>query len=388
MKPGYASEIASLSEQGRLRTLRPLPSTGGKFVWDGRDILNFSSNDYLNLASDRRVKAGAAQAVETLGCGATASRLMSGDLALHEEVERGLARLVGQESALLFGSGFLTNLGVLSALAGRRDTIFADRLNHASLVDGALLSRARVKRYGHCDIRRLASLLESADCTGRKIIVSDSVFSMDGDFAPLSGLSELAERHGALLVIDEAHAIGVFGKGGGGLCRCAQAGILPDVTIGTLGKALGGYGGFAACCGELRRLLINRARSFIYSTGLPPACLGGARAALQVLKRSPQLGATLLERAGLLRGLLREAGFDVPEGESQIIPLMVGENERALALSRAALDQGVLAVAVRPPTVPEGTARLRLSVTLAHTEADLEAAAQRLRAAARTAGAL
>ncbi|MHC4787887.1 MAG: 8-amino-7-oxononanoate synthase [Planctomycetota bacterium] len=384
----FAGELASLSAQGLLRTLRPLPATGGTFLWQGRQITNFSSNDYLNLASDARLKAASIAAIKAHGCGATASRLMSGHLELHEEIERALSRLTGQEAALVFGSGFLTNLGVLTALAGRQDTIFADRLNHASLVDGARLSRARLVRYAHNDPSRLESLLSKHKGPGRKLIVTDSLFSMDGDLAPLADLAELAERYGALLIVDEAHAMGVLGEGGGGLCRGAGARVRPDVVIGTLSKALGGYGGFATCSEQLRTVLVNRARSFIYSTGLPPACLGSARAALAILEESPGLGASLLERAAHFRDLLTDAGFGVPAARSQIVPLLVGENRRALAFSQALFERGVLATAVRPPTVPKGTARLRISLTLAHGAEVMEAAAAAFSSSARQVGML
>jgi 8-amino-7-oxononanoate synthase len=353
-------ELASLEERGLLRRLLTHPPT----------VLSFSSNDYLDLARDPRLEAAACEAVRRLGCGATASRLMAGNLEEHEALEADLARLVGHEAALLFGSGFLTNLGVLTALAGRGTHVFADRLNHASLVDGMLLSRATCHRYRHRDMAHLDALLKQTD--GPRLIVSDSVFSMDGDIAPVEALTALAERHGALLVVDEAHAIGVFGKGGG---VCRERGVLPDVAIGTLSKALGGYGGFAACSKAVRALLINRARSFIYSTGLPPACLGSGTAAVSIVEETPELGAELLRRAGRFRHRLADRGLRLGPTESQIVPVIIGPNEAAVAASQRLRARGIVATAVRPPTVPAGTARLRLSVTLAHSEADLDAVA-------------
>jgi len=363
-----SDELAALEQRGLLRRLRTLDASAR----------NFSSNDYLNLARDPRLKTGACEAVERLGCGSTASRLMAGNLAEHEALEADLARLVGQEAALLFGSGFLTNLGVLTALAGRGVTVFADRLNHASLVDGMRLSGATFRRYRHCDMAHLAELLDGSD--GQRIVVSDSLFSMDGDIAPVEELAALAERHEAVLIIDEAHAVGVFGRGGG-ICRAW--GVRPDVTVGTLSKSLGGYGGFAACLAAVRELLVNRARSFIYSTGLPPGCLGSGRAAVSIVEQEPELGEELLRRAACLRGRLADAGLDVGPSESQIVPVILGGNERTLAVSAALREQGIEAVAVRPPTVPEGSARLRLSVTLAHSGADLDAAADAIAEAAR-----
>jgi len=379
-----AEELRKLTEQGLLRSLHPRGAAGGKFRQRGRTILNFSCNDYLNLAGDGRVKAAAIAAVEQIGCGAAASRLMSGHLELHERLETRLAEWLGTEAALVFGSGFLTNLGVLTALAARGDAILADRLDHASLVDGARLSGAKLARYRHGDADHLAKLLEARPA-GRRIVATDSLFSMDGDVAPLGEISRLAERHAATLVVDEAHALGVFGRGGGGLCRDLPA-VRADVIVGTLSKALGGYGGFAACSAAMRELLVNRARSFIYSTALPPACLGAALAALDVLAGPGELGRTLLERAAGFRAILSDAGLNVGRSCCQIVPVLVGANDAAVALARRLAEDGILAVAVRPPTVPPGTARLRMSVTLAHDEADLQFAAEKLIAAARDLG--
>jgi len=371
----FEKQISEFAARDQYRSLQALPEAGGKITVDGEEVLNFSSNDYLNLSSHPAVIAGSQRAASEYGCGSTASRLMTGNLDLHEELEKELAQLVGQPAGLLFGSGFLTNVGVITALVGRGDAIFADRLNHASLVDGARLSGATVHRYQHNDLDHLEKLLNDQTDHRRRVIVSDSLFSMDGDLADIPRLSALAKQSDCLLMVDEAHAIGIFGEGGGGLCRDLLPEGRPDVIVGTLGKALGCYGGFAACSETIRSLLINKARTFIYSTALPPPTVGSALAALEVIKQSPDLGSELLRRARLLRDLLAEEGFALGESESQIIPVMVGENERAQEFSEALKEEGLLAVAVRPPTVPEGTARLRLSVTLAHQEEDLEKAA-------------
>lgn len=333
-----------------------------------REFLNFSTNDYLNLSSHPHVKKRAIEALELSGAGSGGSRLMAGNLSLHEELEHQLAELTEMEAALVFGSGFLTNLGVLSALAGRNDVIFSDRLNHASLVDGAIASRAELHRYRHCDVEHLTDLLNSSGSIGRKIIVTDSVFSMDGDVAPLREIFELSVAEGCLLIVDEAHAIGVFGTGGG---ICKELGICPDVITGTLSKALGGYGGFAACSAEMREYFVNRSRSFIYTTALPPASIGAAMGALEIISSSPDMGSSLLDLAADFRKLLLENGFDTSGSVSQIVPIVVGESSAALSLSRSLEKTGILAVAVRPPTVPAGTARLRFSVTLAHSSDDI-----------------
>ena len=377
-------DLTELREKGLLRRLRALPDTGPRIeLPDGRAVLNLSSNDYLNLAGDERVKAAAIEAVGRLGCSARASRLMAGDLELCERLEADLARLMAAEAALVLGSGFLTNLGVLTAIAGRGDEIFADRLNHASLTDAMQLSGARWHRYRHRDAGHLESLLKKADGAGRRIVVTDSIFSMDGDRAPLAEIAAVARRFDALLMVDEAHAIGVFGRGGGGLCRESDCDVRPDFVVGTMSKSLGGYGGFVGCSKASRELLINRARSFIYSTGLPPACLGAAKAAVGIVASEPDLGPRLLAKAQRLRQRLESGGLDVVATESQILPVHVGGNDEAVRLSGMLWDRGVLATAVRPPTVPAGTARLRLSVTLGHADEQLDAAADTIIQAAR-----
>ncbi len=376
MSTEVGDELDDLAARGLLRGLRALPAVGGRFRWDGREYLNFSSNDYLNLSNDPRIKEAAREGLEHWGCGATASRLMAGHLELHEELEESLAEWVGQPSALVFGSGYLTNLGVLTALAGGRDdAIFSDKLNHASIVDAAQLARAAVHRYRHKDLDHLERLLEKNPARGRRVIVTDSVFSMDGDIAPLAELDHLAGTHDALLVVDEAHAIGVLGRDGGGACRLPAIDIRPAVTVGTLGKSLGCYGGFAACSHELRDLLINRARGFIYSTALPPACVAGALRGVEILGEHPELGEQLLRKSARLRSALSEQGFDLLDSACQIVPVIIGEAETACRVSSDLFELGVIATAVRPPTVPPGASRLRLSVTLAHEDNDLERAA-------------
>ena len=354
-------ELRSIEEKGQLRSL----------VLRNRNVLNFSSNDYLNLSKHPHVKHRALEMLEEYGTGAGGSRLMTGNLAVHEELESELAALTGMETALVFGSGFLANLGVLGAVAGRNDTIFADRLNHASLVDGACHSRAKVRRYRHCDTELLQKMIENDESTGKRIIVTDSLFSMDGDTAPLKLLSEISLKHGCILIVDEAHAIGVFGNGGG-LCR--ESGITPDILTGTLSKSLGSYGGFVSCSGSVREFLVNRSRSFIYTTGLPPCAAGAALGALDVLKENPGMGGDLLERAELFRKSLREAGI-VQSSSSQIVPVFTGSCCKTVESAQQLEAKGILAVAVRPPTVPENTARLRFSVTLAHSPGDLAATA-------------
>jgi 8-amino-7-oxononanoate synthase len=369
-------ELGSWKEQGLYRDLKTMAASGGRVRWNNRECLNFSSNDYLDLAHDPRVKQAAVEAVNRWGCGATASPLMCGHLEIHAELESRLASMTGQDHSLVFGSGFLTNLGILSCLASRNDILFTDRLNHASLIDGARLSPAGMIRYRHLDINHLEELLDRNPCSGRRWIVTDSVFSMDGDYADLKKLRELADRFDGWLVVDEAHAFGIMGNQAGGLSRLPEINILPDITIATLGKSLGGYGGFAACREDIRNLIINRARSYIYSTALPPACAASSLRAAEIIREEKDLGSRLLDQSRYFRNRLCDHGLKPCAGESQIVPYLTGDNHKTLNLSRTLEDRGILAVAVRPPTVPEGTARLRFSITLAHQKHDLDEAAE------------
>jgi 8-amino-7-oxononanoate synthase len=377
-------ELARLDGAGLLRRTTAWPQAGGVVrLADGRGLVNLSSNDYLALARDPAVVARAAEALSRWGAGACASRLMCGTLELHEALEGALAALCGTAAALVFSSGFGTNVGLLPALAGRDDVLFLDRLVHASLVDGARLSGATVVRFAHSDLDALARLVERTPCRGRRLFVCESVYSMDGDLAPLAELEALARRVDAALVVDEAHAVGVLG-GGGGLCRAL--GVRPDVLVGTLGKALGSVGGFVACDPELRLYLLNRCRSFVFATALPPPSVAAALAAVERLQADAGLGAALLGRARAFHGALVARGLRLPEACTQILPVHVGGNAEAMSLAARLRDEGLLVTAVRPPTVPAGTARLRLSVTLAHDAATLERAAETIGRAARAAG--
>ena len=289
-----------------------------------------------------------------------------------------IAALKGYPEALLFGSGFLANTGVITALAGRSDHVFADKLAHASIIDGIVLSRANLKRFHHNDADHLKTLLGQCPAGGRKLVVTESVFSMDGDIALLPEITSLAVEQGAMVMVDEAHATGVFGPRGSGLIREHGLEERVNVSMGTLSKALGGYGGFIACSPALRELLVNRARSFIYTTGLPPSVVGSALGALAVVEKADNPGVELLRRAAIFRRRLQQAGLDTLNSQSQIIPVLIGENARTLAVAQRLKSKGILTVAIRPPTVPEGTARLRLSVTLDHTDNDLEWAAEEI----------
>jgi len=363
--------------QGLERSAHVFPETGGKIKIDGREVLNFSSNDYLDLAHHRHVIDRSREALDRYGIGSTASRLVTGTLPIHEELEERLAKEKGYEAALVFGSGYMANAGTIPILAGRNDIIFADKLVHASMIDACKLSGAKLVRFAHNDARDLKKRLESYSAdSGRKLVITESVFSMDGDIAPLAEIAALAEKHEAMLMFDEAHASGTFGPNGAGLIR--EHGLEDSVTVsmGTLSKAFAGYGGFVACSSTLRKLLVNSSRAFIYTTAPPPAVIGAALGALDVLEASPRLGAILQANADYFRSLLHEAGLDTLQSQSQIIPIVIGDNEKAVAVSKQLREQGIIAAAIRPPTVPPGSARLRLSVTLAHHVDNLERAAK------------
>lgn len=371
------AELDALREAGLNRSLRAIECVGGKFISDKRGVLNLAGNDYLDLANNRQVIAAAARLLKKAGCGARASRLITGTYPWHIELERRLAAFKGYPAALVFGSGFLANIGIVSAVAGRDDTIYLDRLAHASLIDAAILSRATIRRFRHNDTAHLAHLLRNDRSSGgKKLIATESVFSMDGDLAFLPDLARVAREHQAMLLVDEAHATGVFGPGGRGLVNAHGLETDVNLAMGTLSKAFGGYGGFVACSERMRDFLINRARSFIYTTALPPAVVGAALGALEWVEDHPDAGRILLERAATLRRRLRAAGLDTGASASQIIPIIIGDNRRIQAIAARLRAAGIIVAAIRPPTVPEGTARLRFSVSLAHTDGELARAAE------------
>lgn len=370
-----AGELDSRRREGLERRPATYPEAGGKITLDGKVFLNLASNDYLDLSRHPAVISAAAGALRVFGAGATASRLVTGTLSIHCELEAALAKLKGYPAALAFGSGYMANAGVIASLAGRDDTVLVDKLAHASILDAVILSRARLQRFRHNDVAHLEELLKKDCGTGRRLVVTESVFSMDGDIAPLRDIAAAASKASAMLMVDEAHATGVFGPGGSGLVR--ELGLEQDVNVsmGTLSKALGGYGGFIACSAQMRELMINTARPFIFSTGLPPASAASALAAIGVMAERPGMGRDLLENAARLRRRLRDAGLDTGSSSSQIVPVIVGENHIAVEMAERLKARGILVAAIRPPTVPAGTARLRLSVSLAHSMADLDRAA-------------
>jgi 8-amino-7-oxononanoate synthase len=386
MRQSLREELASLTTAQRLRTRPVIDSTNGRVVVlrDGhvrRKLINWASNDYLAASCRRVVQNAATRAVRQFGAGAGASRLLAGGLMLHRQLEIRLSHWLGCEDALLTTTGFQANLAVLVSLAPNpEDVIILDRLCHASTYDGARLAGGTLLRFTHNDLGDLErQLLRSAGAPLRLVCV-ESVYSMDGDEAPLIAIQALCRAHGALLVVDEAHAIGVIGPGGRGLC--AELGVAPDVRIGTCSKSLGSQGGFIAGDRELIELCVNRGRSFIFSTAPVPAAVGAAVATLNLLRTQPTLPDQLQLAAAELRGGLAAQGWQVPAGRSAIIPVTVGDEATVLALSQSLREAGHFAPAIRPPTVAAGACRLRLTVTLAHRPSDrrrLLLAMQRLR---------
>jgi 8-amino-7-oxononanoate synthase/dethiobiotin synthase len=376
------ARLDDLRAAGLYRELRVIDSAPGpRVVLDGREVMLLCSNDYLGLAAHPAVRAAAAEAADRWGAGVGASRLVSGNTTLHHRLERELAEFKGYQDCMVFGSGFLANAGVIPALVGHGEVILSDALNHASIVDGCRQSRAETIVYDHCDLDALAAGLRRAG--GRRaLIVTDAVFSMDGDFAPLVGIVELARRYGARVMVDEAHATGVVGHGGRGLVAALSLEREVDVLIGTLSKALGSYGAFVCCTPDVAELLVNRARTLIFSTGLPAPCVEAARTALHTLRSEPELVDRLHRNALVLRDELSCGGFSVARSEMPIVPLVMGEPHVAMALCEGALRHGVFAQAIRPPTVPKGTSRLRLVAMATHTEDELRRAARTLAAVA------
>ncbi|HYQ79813.1 MAG TPA: 8-amino-7-oxononanoate synthase [Solirubrobacterales bacterium] len=381
-----AERLDELRQRGLHRRLRLIEGPQGPSVTlDGRPVLLLCSNNYLGLADRAEVREAAAAAALRWGAGAGASRLISGTMEPHRELERRLADFKGYGSSLLFGSGYLANTGVIAALARRGEVVFSDELNHASIVDGCRLSRAETFVYRHGDAEHLAWGLEQAGGRG-SLIVTDGVFSMDGDIAPLPELLELARRHGARLMVDEAHATGAVGPGGRGSVSAAGLSGEVDVVVGTLGKALGSYGAYACAGAETIDLLLNTARPFIFSTAPPPAAAGAALAALSVLEAEPELVERLQANAEILRAALAAEGLGVGLSATQVVPIEIGPAEATMELCERALRRGVFAQGIRPPTVPEGSSRLRFTAMATHEPGELVGAAREVGAAARELG--
>jgi len=374
----FAGEKLSRLEQAQLRRVPAVTARAG--IWaerDGRRLLSFSCNDYLNLSQHPDVVAAAIEAMKRYGVGAGASRLVTGNHPLYAELEMRLARLKGTEAACVFGSGYLANTGVIPALIGPDDLIVMDELSHACIHAGAKLSGAEIHLYGHANVNHAEAILAAhRNKKKRALIATDGVFSMDGDLAPVAALAQLAQRFDAWLLSDDAHGLGVVGGGRGSTFVNGTAHTPVDVPlqIGTLSKAVGAYGGYLCASRTVVELICTRARTFIYSTGLPPAVVAAAIAALDVIERGPAYAAEPLRKAKLFARAL-----NLPDAESTIVPVIVGASDAALAASNILRDNGFLVVAIRPPTVPAGTARLRFAFTAQHEDGDIARLAELVR---------
>jgi 8-amino-7-oxononanoate synthase len=359
--------LAGRKEANLLRVLRPAKvRKNGRIFIDGKEYFDFSSNDYLGLSGHPALKEAAKKAIEEYGTSCSASRLLSGDTVIAHELEEKTAQLKQKEAALIFNSGYQANVGVIGCLCGAGDAIFSDRLNHASIIDGIRLSGARLYRYGHNDVEHLERLLKKTEGKfENRLIVTETVFSMDGDIAPLAELLGLKEKYNCMIMADEAHATGIFGRDGGGLACEEGLAERMDLIMGTFGKALGSFGAYLACSKQMKEYLINAARSFIYSTGLPAGVIAANLAALEIIRNEPFRRKKLLETADYFRGRLAEKGYSVI-GQSQIVPMIVTDTEKAGLLSERLRESGFWVLPIRPPTVPAGRSRLRFSLSYCH----------------------
>jgi 8-amino-7-oxononanoate synthase len=374
------ARLAELRSRGLYRRMRCVSGPQGpRVLLDGKPVLLLCSNNYLGLADHPRVREAAAEAAMRYGAGSGASRLVSGNMTIHRRLEEQLAAFKRSEACLLFGSGYLANVGVVSALAREGDVVFSDAFNHASIIDGCRLAKADTFVYDHCDTDHLEWGLRQAEGRG-SLIVTDGVFSMDGDVAPLERIVELAQRHDARVMVDDAHGTGAIGPDGRGSVAAAGLEDDVDVVVGTLGKALGSYGAYVCCRQSLAEYLINTARTLIFSTALSPPAVAAAMAALELLREQPRRVGKLQRNASVLREALAEEGVPVSGSTTQIVPLLVGDASEAVRASERALERGVFAQAIRPPTVPEGSSRLRLAVMASHTKSELREAAEVLAA--------
>ena len=375
----FAEDLKELEKKGLLRKLSFIESSVGSHVKiKGKDFINFSSNDYLNLSGHPEIVKAAITALKKYGFGSGSSRLLSGSRLPHKKLEERISAFKKTESALVFNTGYSANTGIIPAIAGSGDMILSDELNHASIVDGARLSKADVKIYRHRDMKHLEKLLNTFSLDGKSkdrqcLIVTDTVFSMNGDIATLKEIASLAENYNALLMIDDAHGTGVLGKNGRGGLEHFGIKVKKIIQMGTLSKAFGCFGAFAAGSKTLINLLINRARSFIYSTSLPPAVAEACVKAIDIVEyESGERRRSLWKRRQRLFEGLNKLGYDTLDSETQIIPVLIGDRENTLRIGDYLLRKKIFAPAIRPPTVPDGRCRIRFSVTAAHTDEDID----------------
>lgn len=364
----FQRELQLIEEKGLTRKLRSFSNGNeSEVIINGKKFLLFSSNNYLGLATDFRLKKKASEGISKYGTGAGGSRLTTGNFVIHEQLESEIADFKKTEAAIVFSSGYLANIGVISSVMKAGDSIFSDAWNHASIIDGCRLSQAKTIVYEHTDMVDLEQKLRQSHGDGKKLIVTDGVFSMDGDIAPLPEIVALAKEYNAYIMIDDAHVTGVLGTDGRGTADYFGLKDEIDFTVGTLSKAIGAEGGFVATSAIAKNYLLNNARSFIFQTGLSPSAIEAGREGISIIQNEPERREQLLNNAKYLRLKLGESGFVVNEGETPIISLLIGDSREAVQFSEKLMDEGVFIPAIRPPTVPKGSSRLRITVMATHT---------------------
>jgi 8-amino-7-oxononanoate synthase len=367
-----SKELQELEKSGLYRRLRIIASSQeATVIISNKKYLSFSSNNYLGLATHPRLKEAAVEAIQKYGCGAASSRLISGTMELHDQLEKRIALFEGKEAAILFPTGYTANVGTITALVDEKDVIILDKLNHASIIDAARLSRAKLQVYPHCDPVKLDAVLKKCAKYRRKLVITDSVFSMDGDVAPLPRIVDVVKKHGAILMVDEAHATGILGENGRGASEYFRVDDRIDVKMGTLSKAVGSLGGFVVGSSDLVDFLRNKARSFIYTTALPPAVCAASIAALDIIEDEPELRQKYWENVAYIRDGLKSMGFDTMQSETQIIPVLISDERKTMEISKFLYENRILVPGIRFPTVPKKRARLRLTIMATHTKEDL-----------------
>ncbi len=368
-----SDELKTIKEYGLYRDLNIVGNAQGVYLEiKGKSYLSFCSNNYLDLANNQLVISAVKEAVENYGWGAGASRLVSGNMTLHETLEKEISRFKEKESAIIFPTGYMANIGAISSLVSRGDLVICDKLNHASIIDGCRLSGADFKVYAHCNIKKLENILKKSSKYSRKLIVTDSVFSMDGDLAPLPDIVNIASEYKAIVMVDEAHGTGVFGKEGRGVVEHFNLNKEVEIVMGTFSKAIGSLGGYICGDEDLINFLRNKARSFMYTTALPPAVCAASIAGLKLIQENPSIRESLWENIRYLKNKLGRLNYNVIKSESPIIPILIGDADKAVGISKVLYEKGILIPAIRPPTVPVNSSRLRMTVMSTHTREDLD----------------
>jgi 8-amino-7-oxononanoate synthase len=387
MKQRLKDELDQIKEAGNYREIRYLKPVGASRArYEGREYLNLCSNSYLSLHTHAEVMQAAKDAIDEYGAGTCSSRSVSGSIDLYDGLEQEVSSFKGYEKALIFSNGYLANIGIIATLTDEHDVIFSDELNHSSIIDSTRLSRARKVIYRHCDVDDLEKKVRREPITARKFVITETVFSMDGDVAPLGEIFGLKQKYDLHLIVDEAHATGVFGESGRGVEEVYGLAGVMDVQMGTFGKALGSFGAFALADSVTIDYLVNRARTFMYTTALPASALAAAGAALRLIRRNGSFKEELWQNIDYMRRGLLRLGFDLKQSEGPIVPIVVGEDIRSVRMQKMLLEKGIFLQAIRPPTVPPGTSRLRLTIVRGLTQSDMDEALQALQHVGREVG--